>query len=384
MRKMKKALAAVMAAAMVMGSMGVTAWATTTPNLGQSGETEITQPGTDGKYGDAYYVTFKKIYKAPWDLGSPEETFTFSVEEGAQVYDKETGNIVEKRIDENSEASYPDKLPQVESAAYEKNEASATGTEKTLKIELPTYTRVGVYYYTVRENVPGESGKMPTTGVTYYPDGIVLKVTVVEQNGLIRVGAVHCEKPATDETTGKIGQIENTYEASGLEIKKIVSGILGDQEAYFTVKLTLTAPANTEMKSEIKVNATELTYKKNMDDPDDAKCNPETITSMGEYTFKIKHNETIELSNIPKGVTYSLYEVEANQNDYKTSYDYSDKKETKTIDTQENDIVTITNNKGGNVDTGIVLDSLPYILLLAIAVGGILMFVLRKRNDDQF
>ncbi|MCI6886551.1 MAG: DUF5979 domain-containing protein [Lachnospiraceae bacterium] len=375
MRKMKKVMAAMLAATMAM-SMSLTAFATT-PNIDEDGETKITQPGMDGEYGDAHYVTFNKKYSAPWSQGSPAETFTFTVKQGADV--KVDGKTIHKTIESNSEATYPATNPSVESAVFQKNDATKDGALKTLKIDLPVYSRVGIYYYTINEDIPKvDDVEKPTTGVEYHTDDIVLKVTVIEQNGKIRVGAVHCENPATDVTSSKTGEIENIYKASGLEITKKVDGIMGDHQAYFTVNVTLTAPDNTNMKSEITVQP--LSYEKDDDDPEDDAYNPTTITSMGTYTFKIRHDETINMDNIPAGVTYTVSEVEANADGYTTKIEYSD--EAKKIDTEANDTVTITNTKGGTVDTGINLDNAPYILLLAMAALGMFGFVSKKRTSE--
>ena len=60
-------------------------------------------------------------------------------------------------------------------------------------------------------------------------------------------------------------------------------------------------------------------------------------------------------------------------------YDYSDKG--KTIDSAS-DSVTITNEKEGEVDTGVVLNNMPYILVLAVLAAGVAVFIIRKRRED--
>ena len=42
--------------------------------------------------------------------------------------------------------------------------------------------------------------------------------------------------------------------------------------------------------------------------------------------------------------------------------------------------MTITNNKGGVVDTGINMDSMPYILMLAVVFMGLFVFFSKKRK----
>ena len=60
-------------------------------------------------------------------------------------------------------------------------------------------------------------------------------------------------------------------------------------------------------------------------------------------------------------------------------YDYSDKG--KTIDSAS-DSVTITNEKEGEVDTGVVLNNMPYILVLAVLAAGVAVLIIRKRRED--
>lgn len=44
--------------------------------------------------------------------------------------------------------------------------------------------------------------------------------------------------------------------------------------------------------------------------------------------------------------------------------------------------VTITNEKEGEVDTGVVLNNMPYILVLAVLAAGVAVFIIRKRRED--
>ena len=40
---------------------------------------------------------------------------------------------------------------------------------------------------------------------------------------------------------------------------------------------------------------------------------------------------------------------------------------------------TITNNRDIEIETGINLDSLPYLIILTVAIAGLAIFVVRKR-----
>ena len=55
----------------------------------------------------------------------------------------------------------------------------------------------------------------------------------------------------------------------------------------------------------------------------------------------------------------------------------------KTVSAGDTDTVQITNNKGIPVDTGISLDNAPYLLLLALALVGGVLLLLRRRNREK-
>ena len=46
--------------------------------------------------------------------------------------------------------------------------------------------------------------------------------------------------------------------------------------------------------------------------------------------------------------------------------------------------MTITNNKGdSNIDTGVILDNAPYMLMLAVVAGGAMTLVIKKRREEE-
>ena len=53
-----------------------------------------------------------------------------------------------------------------------------------------------------------------------------------------------------------------------------------------------------------------------------------------------------------------------------------------TIDTAS-ETLTITNTKTGDVDTGVILDNAPYILMLAVVAGGAMTLVIKKRREEE-
>lgn len=101
---------------------------------------------------------------------SPEETFTFAIEPGT-VTDASDG------------IKAGDYMPIVGDVTYAQGEAGSASKTKKIEIQLPEYDSVGVYTYIIHE-VEGNSA-----GVTYYGDAILLRVTVIEQDGKLRIAA---------------------------------------------------------------------------------------------------------------------------------------------------------------------------------------------------
>ena len=55
-----------------------------------------------------------------------------------------------------------------------------------------------------------------------------------------------------------------------------------------------------------------------------------------------------------------------------------------TIDDDTDSPIVVTNKKTTEVDTGITMDSMPYILLLAVACMGLIVFISKKRMMREF
>ena len=312
--------------------------------------------GGETTYTDMSTVTLTKEYKLT-NAGttSPAETFSFSALTCTNVEDAGVGVTT---------SNAP--VPTIASVSYTAGEAGGENAKKDITITLPSYSAVGIYTYTFTETAGN------TAGVTYREDAITLVVTVIEQGGKVRVAAVHTE----GDGEAKSGEFNNEYSAGSLVVKKNVTGIMGDQQKEFTVKVTFTAPSGKTVKEAITyIDGTET----------------KTIaagdgwTGSKEVEITLKHDETVTFTNIPYGVTYTVvendYTAEADGGYDAASYNFDDNN--KKIDTASEN-VTITNNKDGNIDTGINMDSMPYILLLAVACMGLFVFISKKRMMREF
>ena len=310
-------------------------------------------------YTDEQGASFKVNYTSTNGGTRPEVTFEYTV----TALGTEAGE---------SGATYPADPPSIDPVVFGETEIADGTTQKTATIKLPTYTQVGVYEYEITQKTPDA----PISGITYYDDPIRLKVTVIQgDDEKIRVAAVRCG--SEDGTGAKTEEVNNSYESGSLAISKTVTGNMGDQSQYFDVKVTLTAPAGTTPSTDAKVTISASSAQGQI-----------TEISYGtEATLKIRHNETITLGNIAAGTTYTveeaIYTGEGIGKGYDAAeYEWSDEV-SKTVSAGDTDTVQITNNKGIPVDTGISLDNAPYLLLLALALVGGVLLLLRRRNREK-
>lgn len=346
MKKMKKAFAGFLAAAMML-SLSVTAFAA------EDEEKPVDNTST---------VTITKTYNAT-NTGtiSPQETFNFSIVKGYETDGDKTIYFTDTASSVTAD-NMP--LPGITSAlTFSKEAAGSENKTQDITVTLPTYGSVGIYYYTIKETAGN------TAGVTYDADEIVLKVTVTqEEDGTLLPHAVVVS--GTDKL--KTTDITNVYSAGTLDVKKVVTGNLGDQSKEFTVTVTFTAPSGKTVSGDISYIEDGTT---------------KTISSTdwkngtASAAIALKHGETITFTNIPYDVTYSVTETDYTSDGYDdAAYEYSDNTNKK-IDSDK-DTVTITNNKSGTIDTGITMDSLPYIVALALVLGFAVVMIARRRRIE--
>lgn len=328
--KAEKLLAGVLSISLAMG-------VSVMPAFAASGET----------YADMDSVVIKKNYElANTGTISPEETFTFAIEPGT-VTDASEG------IDA------ADYMPIVGDVTYQQGEAGSANKTRQIEIQLPKYDSVGVYTYIIHE-VAGNSA-----GVTYYGDAILLRVTVIEQDGKLRIAAVHTEDPeSTGE--GKKDDFDNLYSAGELEVHKDVEGIMGNKDKYFEFTVQLTGEEGKTYQDSYAI--TGGSYDAN---PALIEIRPGETT---EATFYLKDDDTIHIENLPYGVEYKVSETPVA--DYVTTETGTEGEVDEAVE-QAN----FTNTKGGTVDAGVALESAPYLFTLTGAAGVGLLLTLRRRHQ---
>lgn len=329
--KAEKLLAGVLSISLAMG-------VSVMPAFAASGET----------YADMDSVVIKKNYElANEGTFSPAETFSFDIE---------ADNVTDASDDITPE-NMP--MPTIGTVSYLRGEAGSTTKTKEIKIDLPEYDSVGVYTYIIHE-AAGNSA-----GVTYYGDAILLRVTVIEQDGKLRIAAVHTEDPeSTGE--GKKDDFDNLYSAGELEVHKDVEGIMGNKDKYFEFTVQLTGEEGKTYQDSYAI--TGGSYDAN---PDSIEIKPGETT---EATFYLKDGDTIHIENLPYGVEYQVSETPVA--DYVTTETGTEGEVDEAVEQ-----ASFTNTKGGTVDAGVALESAPYLVTLTGAAGVGLLLTLRRRHQ---
>lgn len=294
-------------------------------------------------YTDMSSVTITKVYTLVGDGKSPAEAFTLQ-----QVGDG---------IVRDGEAAAAPPLGKITDAVYSEGAATGNGAEAEFTISLPKYDNVGIYEYSLAE-IPGT-----TAGVTYYENTIKLVVTVVNDNdtGKLRIAAVHTESVGDQ----KSDRFPNTYSAGKLNIYKNVTGNLGDKTKYFTFTVTLTGEEGKTYAESYAVSG------------GSSDRNPSAVTIGESAVFYLKHDETVTISNLPYGVGYTVTE------DTPSDYTLTKSGDTGSV-AAASQTASFTNRKGGTPDTGISLDSLPYVLVLVcIGMGAAALSVKKYYTKDR-
>lgn len=220
-------------------------------------------------------------------------------------------------------------------------------------------------------------------------------------------------KVSEDELTNYGGdRVVNFYAhykkaTSNVTITKQVTGLLGDTNKEFAFNVSIT---------QNNAACTGVTAKKG----------DQTVSDLTNFT--LKHNETVTLENVPIGATITVKESAPGEHYTVYSTGYSDghnggrdvtftygavantatasdadeadlmllsMDEDTAVDTDAvaladatdktvpNNAITVTNHCTLFPDTGVLLDTLPYIVILAVVAGGVALLMLRKHRKED-
>lgn len=217
-------------------------------------------------------------------------------------------------------------------------------------------------------------------------------------------------KKELDNTNDRVVNFYAHYKkvTSNVTITKQVTGLLGDTNKDFEFRVNITQNGTA---------CTGVTAKKG-DQP---------VSDLTNFT--LKHNETVTLENVPIGATITVTEVEPGAHYKVTATGYTTEQnggsdvtftykvaventatasdaggadlmllsmdEDTAVDadgdavayeagtTVDNNQIIVTNHCGLIPDTGVLLDTLPYIVILAVVAGGVALLMLRKRRKED-
>jgi pitB protein len=358
-------------------------------------------------------VSINKVLNIAEGITTPEATFTFTFtpktgtsSNGApyETIDSSNGQITDKNV------------------SYSGTDVLATGQTNIKKetgdiFREVNYTHAGEYVYTVAEkqnvgwNVIQKNGspidfmtydnrnyemhvivKNKTTGGTYI-SSVYFKQVSPSVNGKV--------KPSESGTTYKYDLFTNIYRknagkitdpnepnpnkpnvskvdpnAKSLVIKKVVSGATADKSKDFTFKLTFTK-ASTETSQSItgKIGETSKTFVYGQ-----------------ETTITLRHDQSLVFDTIPAGTRYKL--VETGSQGYTASAAYKEngasKNQAGTVSTnftQDSILIgekpndnTITNSLPDVTPTGLLIDNLPFILMIGLGLAGFVVLSKKRRQ----
>lgn len=343
----KKKIGALILAGTMLLSMGTTAFAAgepTAPDVNQNGTVPIT-----------------KEFEMADGLKTPAATFKFTAT--SQIAGAPTATIADVSFTEGQTGTL-------------KGEKYVLEGTTTISFQ-GTWPHAGEYVYTVAET----QESMPN--VTYDTSSYTLRVYVI--NG---TKGLEIEKITAQGATGKTDKIlfTNTYAKNDatLTIEKNTEGDYADKTRKFDFEITFTkSPMSDQTTFTGTIGAQSVEY-----------------TAGQTKTFKLADGEKLVFNNLPVGTTYMVKELAATDGytpkvtvveNKTTTVTNKTVQETEALDTlkengknnlvgENENKVTFTNTYKDVAVTGIVMNNLPFILLVAVAIVAFVSLAVVKRR----
>lgn len=394
--KLKKFFAGVLAAAMMLTVGATAAFAT------EGNKVDASYESTAGEYNAKMFVPvdgkaeidLTKVLTVVSGTAPDSMKFNFNVYEGTET----TGTALDTKSVEFNAGNYTSK-------GGEKNNGVYTGTFKLDVAKLTEGKSVGKYTFTIVESM--DKAYQSVTAERGTVKMVISKVNAKEVDSTADFGyfvALYDSEGnkilATDAFKNKYGDgnIQN------LKLSKTVHGALGNLSKDFTFKIKFTkADAlqnNTDTGLYKGPQVAELSSTATIKDGTTDIAKSAYLELDKEYTVTLRHNDSLNLSNLPAGIKYEIYEdgsqVEAGAvvvtvDNVKYTVTVTDT----TFDAKEptkikgevgsTDVTTaFQNTNPDSPDMGVVLDNAPYIAMLAIvAIGGVALMLNKRRRDEE-
>lgn len=310
-------------------------------------------------------------------------------------------------------------------------EDDATGTGDVLKVyktadlfSAVVWPHAGEYVYTVKETANTYAAGADET-LTYSQAEYKLTVVVVngENDGELYIKEIAAQLMKNDAgetvTDGKVDpnptedeqgnpsvggiRFVNTYvkgksvnpddknpEDGMMRIEKVVGGDIGDKKTPYAFSVSAVNPSI--------VPAADKTVKARVFDKATNTYGEEIVISENTEV-KLAHNQTLVFMNLYAGATVSFketdataiakYEVSASvMNGHVAENTYNKTAVTETGITvspvfEDKAVATVTNTLNYQNPTGVIIDNLPYVLLIAVALIGLAAYLIVRRRASQ-
>lgn len=185
------------------------------------------------------------------------------------------------------------------------------------------------------------------------------------------------EKPTVIDA----GTFHNSAASYSLSLTKRVSGDQASRDQYFKITLTLTGNRESTLSVDLSqaeehpVSNLATTYT-DMTNPKEVKVG--TKENPAKTDFYLQNGQTITILGLPEGAKYSFEEAPEGYNETWT-VDGTEVSEVKDRELTGDTSVVLLNEKSGVVPTGIALNFVPYLILLA----GTTVTIVAVRNKKR-
>lgn len=367
-----------------------------------SGQFPVIPIKQNGQYKDYYYLEKPSSWESDTAKKNYGGTYTIEWYEVVAVGGANTGKNG-KDGDWTNEKQYKS---QYTSGIYKSPISSVSSNKMTYHLDglivLHDTTHINVKFMVQDVGKDTFALVRDYGGAFTVPEGITsISLSNIDRPDVLRAGQTEADCPATKETAdGTVYKFEGWYTdqnftceskfdftedtisadttfyakyvpaSANLTVTKTVTGKLGDTNKAFTFTITKDGkPVN---------NITE--------DNIEARDGAQWLND-GNGKFTLKDGASIIFKNLPSG-QYKVVEDDYIGEKYETSYvvdsgtPENGQEATVTIGTDAKRI-DFTNHRNLEPDLGVLLDTLPYIVILAVVAGGVALLMLRKHRKED-
>lgn len=311
-------------------------------------------------------VAFAAGGESTWD-GNYTATAETTFNEIVKTYTSENNVVVNETLSFTSTAQTSNPDGGTANLTVANLEVSSL-TPGTLAVTIPSLSKAGTYEWTIKET-PGN-----TAGVAYSNAEVHVIVLVEYDNTNHVLKIANTTGYIKLENGQKAKTFDNTFKSGSFTVAKDVEGNMANENDEFEIAVTLTSTK--PIGTNVTLAGTTVTPDQWTKDKGSYTC-----TSTLNYS-EIGGAKTF--SDIPVGVTVSV--VENTTDDKMNGYTFDNTNNNtdndfsmNVADADNNKAVVVKNTKGEEIATGITLDSMPYILMLAVVFMGLFVFFSKKR-----